>query len=87
VIRLCITKNDHDLDKSICSLGTEECQGYNQEQLDGILNTFSHVFVDTPGQTDIVEMELLLEPGTRTISQAPYHISDKVKAVYNKRYI
>ena len=60
-------------------LRVEKCEGFNEEELEGVLVESKEILVDNPGETGVVMMDIELEPGTRVISQRPYRIPEKMK--------
>ena len=61
-----------DKDESSCKL-EGMCGGYDQEELDGLMEEFKDVFSAVPGNTSVVEMGI--ETGGRgPVRQAPYSV-------------
>jgi len=57
----------------------EDCEGFNEAQLEGVHSEFAHVRKYVPGSTEVVKMSISIEPGSGVISQAPYRIPDRLK--------
>ena len=55
----------------------EPCNDFNQIELDNVLSRYDNVLLNEPGQTDLVQMQIHVEPGTSVISQAPYRVQKK----------
>ena len=53
-------------------LRKEKCEGFNKEELERVLVESNETLIDKPGETEVVMMDIELEPGTRVNSQRPY---------------
>ena len=78
VLRLTVVADDFSDDecKSLKLLG--ECDGFNKEELEEVLGQFDQVFSESPGLTDVCELQI--DTGeARTIALPPYHIPEKMR--------
>jgi len=69
--------DDAGLEEKAVMLHLEDCKGFDNQQLQEVLQEFETVMSDVPGSTDIVKMSICLEQGATVISQAPYQIPDR----------
>jgi len=76
---LMVVAEDVDEEYSMVKLRIEECEGYAETELTEELDKWKHVLRSEPGETDVVTINIQLEPGTKTIFQQPYRIPDKLK--------
>jgi len=64
------------------SVSLDHLQLNQKVQLSSLLNDFRELFDDRPGRTTVIEHNIELTPGARTVRQSPYRLHpDKLKAV------
>ncbi len=79
ICALTVLAEDHGLDDSNVLLRDEVCEGFNEEELMGVLSKFSSVMSDLPGETSVAKMTIEVDEGTHIISQRPYRVPDRLK--------
>ena len=79
VCSMTVIAEDQGLDEGLARLKDDLCEGYNEKELMEVLRQFPEVMDDKPGKTSVVEMGIQIEEGTRTISQGPYRVPDRLK--------
>lgn len=68
---------DHSIPDS--SMILSQCVGFDQSQLDKVLDDFHDAFSDKPGSCDLIKMDINLNPGTDIINRKPYSLPQKLK--------
>ena len=53
--------------------------GFDSKDIEATLGDFKDVMSEVPGKTDLVKMDIQLQPNTQVISQVPYRLLDRLK--------
>ena len=70
---------EFDLSEKSPTLHVEECEGYKEEEIKEDLGMYADVLSASPGQTDVMQMEVKVVEGTPVISQMQYPLPDRLK--------
>ena len=68
---LTVVAEEFDLSEKSPTLHVEECDGYKEEEIKQVLGMYADVLSDSPGHTEVLQMELKVVESMIVISQMP----------------